>query len=336
MFSKRGFTPSVITILFSLMFAFAVYAGNGNGHWENGPSVEEIYNSIRNSAPQYQGEESIVTFQNEGMTLVCSLTIPNTREKAPIVITLNGFGGDRDDMVIPGTDEPYFKRFSRILAENGIASLRVDFRGSGESDGEFQMTTFSTQISDTIAAIDYIENNLKQQVDTDSIGLTGFSQGGLVAAVTASKDKRVDFVVLWSPVTHPPIIYQGLLTTDGIKSGLAMEDGEWDMFGVYINGQYVYWDLPLGKGFFEELFTLDPLAEIRNYKEPLMVISGINDPIVWPQPAMGQLYLTYHDGFEKSIELDADHAFNMDLGPEVPDTTFYWSAAWCIRTFKRI
>ena len=313
-----------------LVFVFSLSANAQN----SGPSVEDIYTNIRSSGPQYDWQESIVTFTNEGMTVVCSLTIPGTSHLPPIVITMNGFGGDRNDVVIPGTDEPFFKRFSRILAEQGIASLRIDFRGSGDSDGEYQMTSFSTQISDALAALDYIENNLEHQVDTKSIGMMGFSQGGLVGSTAAARDKRVDSLVLWSPATLAPHEYEGLLTKEGIKTGLALPDGGWAMFPLYLDGVYLNWDLPLGKVFFEDLFNIAPLSEIRKYQDPLMVIVGNEDPVVWPQPAKGQLYMKYHEGFEKLVALDVDHAFNWWAGPEGPDTAYYWSTAWFIKTLK--
>jgi pimeloyl-ACP methyl ester carboxylesterase len=322
-------------ILAILVMVFAVGTPSGlEAKNHHGGDVDAIYESIRNSAPLYEWDETTVYLENEGMTLVCSLTIPRTQHLCPIVITLNGFGGDRNDAVIPGTGEPLFKRFSRIMAEQGIASLRVDFRGSGESDGEYQVTTFSTQISDALAALDYIENNLKHQVNTKSIGMMGFSQGGVVGSTVAAKDKRVDSMVFWSPVASPLHCYGGLLLDEGIRQGLAFEDGGWDWFPIYVGGQYVGLDLPLGKGFFEDLFKIDPVAEIRKFKNPLMVIVGKNDPIIWPQPTKGQLYMKYHQGFEKLVALNVDHAFNWWAGPEGPDTAFYWSTAWFINTLK--
>ena len=325
---------SVLFTILMMVLVLGIPSGLAGKVYNHGPGVEEIYQSIRSSGALYEWDETIVTFENEGMTLVCSLTIPRTNHLCPIVITMNGFGGDRNDIEIPGTGEPFFKRFARILAEQGIASLRLDFRGSGDSDGEYQMTHFSSQISDALAAVDYIVHNLKHQVNTKSIGMMGFSQGGLVGSTAAAKDKRVDSMVLWSPATQPSHSYQGLLREEGIKQGLALPDGGYDLFGLYVNGEYANWDLPLGKAFFEDLFNIDPLAEIRKYQRPLMVIVGNEDPIVWPQPAKGQLYMKYHEGFEKLVALDVDHAFNYWAGPEGPDTAFYWSTAWFIKTLK--
>lgn len=301
--------------------------------------VEMIYNQIRNSGLKYDWTESIVSFENEGMNIVCTLAIPKTCKKCPIVVILNGFGGDRNDSIIPGYNEPFFQHTSRILAEQGFASLRIDFRGSGDSDGTYDFTTFSTQISDTLAALTYIKKTMNSMVNTNSIGIIGFSQGGLVGSIAAATDKynRVSSLVLWSPVANPPTCYGGLLTQEGIKKGLSLNSGESAIFGIYIDGQYIDWDLPLGKGFFEDIYRIDPVAQISTYKKPMMVITGKNDVIVWPQPEMGRLYLKYHDGEEMLIELDADHAMNYWETP-IPnkfDDAIYWSTAWMIKTLKK-
>jgi pimeloyl-ACP methyl ester carboxylesterase len=308
--------------------------GDKQGNNYAGPSFEEIYENVLYSGPLYEWEESIVTFTNEGMTLVCSLVIPKTQKSCPIIITLNGFLGDRNDIVVPGTDEQCWKRLSRIMAEQGFASLRVDFRGSGESDGDYTMTTFSTQISDVLAALDYITGTLKHQVNSQSIGIFGFSQGGLVGSTVAARDKRVDSLVLWSSPSHPPHCYEELLLREGVKQGLALPDGGTITLGLYLNGQYLNWDVTLGKGFFEDLFNVNPLAEIRKYKGPMMIVAGQNDIIVWPQPLSSQSYLKYHNGYEKLVVLDAGHSFAME-GPEKLDDAIYWTTAWFIKTLKQ-
>jgi hypothetical protein len=106
------------------------------------------------------------------------------------------------------------------------------------------------------------------------------------------------------------------------------------MFGLYLNGQYLGLDVPLGKGFFEDLFNIDPVAEIGKCRRPLMVIVGRNDIIVWPQPAKGQIYMKYHKGPEHLVNLNADHAFDYWAGPEKLDDAIFWGIAWFIKTLK--
>ena len=326
-------TTSILAILV-MVIAVGTPSGLFGKNYQDGHGVDAIYQSIRNAGPVYEWDEEIVYLENEGMTMVCSLIIPSTRHLCPIVITLNGFIGTRDEDLVGGTDEGILKRNARILAEQGFASLRIDYRGSGDSDGEYQMTTFSTQVSDVLAAVDYIEKNLKHRVNARSIGILGHSQGGLVGSTAAAKDKRVDSLVLWSPATFPPHEYEGLITKQGITAGLALPDGGWDMFPLSLNGQYLGLDAPLGKAFFEDLFNIDPLAEITRYRDPLMVIVGRKDPIVWPQPAKGQMYMTYHNGPEHLVNLNADHAFDYWAGPEKLDDAIYWGIAWFIKTLK--
>jgi pimeloyl-ACP methyl ester carboxylesterase len=300
--------------------------------------VDEIYSSIRYAGPSYTaGEEQIVSFTNEGMNIVASLVLPEGVNKPPIVLFFNGFAGDRNELMFIGTDEYIWQRLSRILAEQGLASLRIDFRGSGDSDGDFTMTTFSTQISDALAALDYITDNLHGQVDTKRIGIIGFSQGGLVGSCTAARDKRVDSLCLWSPVSQAPMVYENLFLTDGMKQGLALEEGESILMPLYVNGEYVFWDVPLGDAFFDQVFQVSPLTEVgKSYKGPLFTICGSEDPIIWPQPHQSEIYLTYHKGFEKLVMLEADHAFNWWDGPEPPrfHDAIYWSAAWFLHTLE--
>jgi pimeloyl-ACP methyl ester carboxylesterase len=339
MYLNQKIRKSVFLTIFILV-SVCLFPLSAKGHNEChtfvGSSVEEIYENIRISEPLYEWEETIVTFTNEGMTLVNSLVIPITQKKCPIIITLNGFLGDRNDIIVPGTEEQCWKRLSRIMAEQGFASIRIDFRGSGESDGDYSMTTFSTQISDTLTALNYITRKLKYQVDSKSIGIFGFSQGGIVGSTVAAIDRRVDSLVLWSSPSHPPHCYEELLLREGVKQGLALPDGGTISLGLYMSGQYLNWDVTLGKGFFEDLFYINPLAEIRKYNGPMMIVAGQNDILVWPQPLSSQSYLKYHYGYEKLVVLDAGHSFAME-GPEKLDDAIYWTTAWFIKTlgFKK-
>lgn len=326
---------TLITLTAILLSSVSMF-GDETSDVFRGPDVNAIYDRIRNAGLNHDLEESIVTFTNEGMTLVCTLTVPKVNKKCPIVITLNGFVGGRDEEPIPETDETVYTRLCKVLAGHGIASLRVDFRGYGESDGTFDMIGFTTQQSDILAAVEFICRRLKRKVDKERIGILGFSQGGLVAAITAAEEERVGSICLWSPPSSPPICYEGLLTKEGVKQGLTLAEGESMDFGLYIDGVYLHWDVTLGHRFFADLFGVDPLAEVQKYKNPMMLVSGLQDNIVWPQPQASAVFLKYHDGYEKLVVIDADHEFDYWDGPVAEKLTdaIYWSTAWFIKTLK--
>lgn len=331
LFSKR---VSVVLLIFVFVISLGA-AETSEQKKRSSEEVDAIYNMIRNRGPVYQWEGQEVAFTHQGMNMVGDLYVPKTNKKMPVVIFLNGFAGDRKELLVTDSTEYIWERVSRILAEQGFAALRVDFRGSGDSDGDFTMASFTTQIEDCIAMLEFISTKLRKRVDWKNIGLIGFSQGGLVAACTAARDDRVDSLCLWSPVSHPPMVYENLISKQGVKQGLALPEGGSAVFPIYVNETYVNWDVPMGKQFFDNLFQVAPLPEIqKNYQGPLFALCGVQDPIIWPQPHQSELYLRYHDGFEKLVMLDADHAFNYWDGPtpEKFDDAIYWSAAWFMYT----
>lgn len=323
---------TIILTIFVMVWAFGTPSGLIGKSHNHGPDVEEIYQSIRNAAPLYEWDESTVTFENEGMNLFCTLTVPMVNRPRPIILVLHGFGGDRKGVPIADTTEYFWDPLARILAGQGFCCLRLDFHGVGDSEGTYENTTFTGQVSDAIAALDFIKT-LDNPVNPNKIGLVGHSQGGLVASLVAAADKRIDSTALWSAVGLPAHDYEGFLLKEGIKSGLALPDGGIITLGLYLDGVYLG-DITLCKQFFVELFTIDPMVAIRSYKKPLMYISPTQDVVVWPQPLVGQTYMNYHRGDEKLVTVDAGHNFSFYLGPDKIEDAAYWTTAWFIKTLK--
>ncbi|MBZ0277232.1 MAG: alpha/beta fold hydrolase, partial [Anaerolineae bacterium] len=165
-------------------------------------NVSDLMLQFREAAPQYQLVESVIQLENEGQTIVGTLALPDGAEgPLPIVLMFHGFTGQRQELPIINTEESMYSRTARVLAEQGYASLRIDFRGSGESDGAWEDTTFSSQISDALVALDYASG--LDNIDPERIALLGLSQGGLVSATIAGRDSRVKSVILWSAVATP-------------------------------------------------------------------------------------------------------------------------------------
>ena len=71
---------------------------------------------------------------------------------------------------------------SRALAARGVAVLRFDFTGLGESDGDFADTDFSSNLGDLIAAADY----LRREHEAPRI-LIGHSLGGAAVLAAAAQ-----------------------------------------------------------------------------------------------------------------------------------------------------
>lgn len=88
--------------------------------------------------------------------------------------------------------------FARNLARRGIAALRIDCRGEGESDLEFEDSTLETRVADAVGAVRFLR---AQRPDLRNIVLLGHRLGAMVAALAAVElGGELGALVLWDPV----------------------------------------------------------------------------------------------------------------------------------------
>jgi pimeloyl-ACP methyl ester carboxylesterase len=144
------------------------------------------------------------------------------------------------------------------LAAEKIASLRMDFSGNGESDGEFSDFTFDTLIAEANLMLDYA----KTISDVKRVMLLGFSMGGAVAAMVAAKRyQEIDKMVLWSPAGN---ILEKI--KKAFESGIKLENGN-VMMGTF----------ELSKAMVESVNRYDVYQGIENFKKPVLIIHGRKD-----------------------------------------------------------
>lgn len=90
------------------------------------------------------------------------------------------------------------KRISRRLASKGIAVVRFDFAGIGESEGDFADTNFTSNIEDLISFINYlVEEEMVPQL------LIGHSLGGAAALAAASQCDEIRAIVTIGAPARP-------------------------------------------------------------------------------------------------------------------------------------
>lgn len=138
----------------------------------------------------YYSEE--VTFDNlkAQITLAGTLTLPQKKGKFPAVILISGSGPQNRDEELLG-HKPFLV-IADYLTRHGIAVLRFDDRGVGQSKGVFKGATSADFASDVESAVAY----LKTRQDIRQIGLMGHSEGGLIAPMVAATNANVAFIVL--------------------------------------------------------------------------------------------------------------------------------------------
>ena len=138
------------------------------GFAQDEAELQAAYEAAAASAAEYGVTETIVNIDHMGHNIVGTVAMPDGEGPFPIVLLFHGFTGTRDELPVTGTEERMFGRTARWLAERGYASLRIDFLGSGESDGAWEDTTFSGQIADALVAMEYASG--LDGVDAERIG----------------------------------------------------------------------------------------------------------------------------------------------------------------------
>jgi alpha-beta hydrolase superfamily lysophospholipase len=209
-----------------------------------------------------------VTFLSEGQKIAGVLHLPD-RRSPPCVIASHGLLSSKES-------EKYIALGDR-LSQEGIAMLRFDFRGIGESEGKIEEDTISRRIVDLDSAIEFMKSRRDMK---NRIGLLGSSLGGYVSLLKApqAQEEKIRAVVIWATPFH----------LDDLKSNKGTE-------GHPLPGEAFFEDLPKHR-------LLPLLPRVTN----CMVIHGEKDELV----PVDQAWEIFHSlGAPKEIRIleGADH-----------------------------
>jgi len=151
--------------------------------------------------PPYPYVTEDVTFVNEDahITLAGTLTRPKGDGPHPAVVLVSGSGPQNRDSEV--FNHKLFHVLADHLTRQGLAVLRYDERGVGDSEGTFDGATMQDFAGDVAAAVRF----LKEQPSTDQneVGLLGMSEGGLVAPLVHTKHQPAAFLVLMAGPSVP-------------------------------------------------------------------------------------------------------------------------------------
>ncbi|MGH8373145.1 MAG: bifunctional alpha/beta hydrolase/OsmC family protein [Gammaproteobacteria bacterium] len=153
---------------------------------------------------------------------------------------------------------------SRALAMQGIATLRFDFTGIGESEGVFADTTFSTNISDLLCAADF----LAKEYSAPKI-LVGHSLGGAAVLEAANQIKSCIAVATVAAPASPEHVARLL----GSARQLLEQQGEAD---VMLAGRKFHFK----KAFLDDLPKHQCREYVRALRKPLLIFHSPVDKTV--------------------------------------------------------
>lgn len=181
----------------------------------------------QNPTPPYPYREEEVTIAQAaaGISLAGTLTLPQGTGPFPAVLLITGSGPqDRDESLVGHRP---FLILADHLTRRGIAVLRTDDRGVGESSGQFATATMEDFAADAAAAVAYLR--ARSDINGARIGLIGHSEGGVVAPMLAARDRRIAYIVLLAGTGVPGadvLVAQNRLVARamGVPNGVAEQN----------------------------------------------------------------------------------------------------------------
>ena len=235
---------------------------------------EVVRNRPQTPQPPFPYQTEDVVFGGIDHTLAGTLSIPEGDKDVPVVVLVSGSGAqNRDEEIL--SHKP-FAVIADALARSGIASLRYDDRGVGQSTGEFSKATTADFADDAAAAIFFLRER-----GFNKVGVIGHSEGGTIAFLLAGDPRwagiRPDFIVSLAGMAErgdSTLVRQTLrqMEMSGVPSIAAKAS-------VRINMRATKKAKPWGPYFLK----LDPSPAIAAIQCPVLALNGAKDTQVIPE-----------------------------------------------------
>lgn len=131
-------------------------------------------------------QEKVFIKNRKGLKLATIIEKPKTKAKYPTVIIFHGFKGFKE--------EAQYSELAKALLKKGVASVRFDASGFGESGGDFEKDyRLTNYIKDASAIYEYVIQ--RDWVDKESVGVMGHSLGAALVLIISSMYRNIKAVV---------------------------------------------------------------------------------------------------------------------------------------------
>ncbi|WP_228237460.1 alpha/beta hydrolase [Allomuricauda sp. M10] len=227
-----------------------------------------------------QSKEQAITLKTASGIIEGSMLIPSTPENPPVVLIIAGSGPTDRDGNNPFMKNNSLKMLAEGLAEKGIASLRYDKRGIGESKSaglEESKLRFEHYVDDAKAWVELLAGDPK----FSKIVVLGHSEGSLIGMI-ASQNKNVAQYISVAGVSDPAakILKEQLKAQPAFVSELSnpildqLEMGKqvdsvppmlYSLFRPSVQPYMISW------------FQYDPKSELAKLKIPILIVQGTTD-----------------------------------------------------------
>jgi pimeloyl-ACP methyl ester carboxylesterase len=200
----------------------------------------------------------------DGLHLSGTLVLPDGAGQAAVLV--HGGGVTREE-------GGFFARLAARLAEAGIASLRCDLRGHGDSEGCQEDLTIAGILADIRAAI----ASVCSRVGTDRVALLGTSfSGGICAYYAAQHPAELASLVMLNPLLN----YRKRLIDDKPywHNGQISDEAGRELLN---HGYLVHSPtFKLSRPLLNEVFYLQPHTALGDIQAPTLIVHGTKDTFI--------------------------------------------------------
>jgi dienelactone hydrolase len=220
-----------------------------------------------------------------------TLTLPAQPSPTPlpVVLLLHGDLSNRNE------NGDLFTRQAADLAARGIASLRIDFAGSGDSEETDLQLDYPGMVADATASVNYLRAD--PLLDPTRVAVLGLSRGGSIAATLAGTVPGVAALVEWSGA-----VYNGYDEAPDLHDQ-ARADG-YVTLGPDPGG------FRLSLSWFDTIEQSHPLDDVAGYTGPVLAITGSADEVVPPEVSDILIQTVASTDTTRYVVEDADHEFD--------------------------
>jgi dienelactone hydrolase len=255
----------------------------------------------RATAFEYKSMDTTVASRGVAVPVTYVQPVVAAGESFPLVVMLHGHGGSRNEA-------GGYTSVAERLAARGIASIRMDFPGCGDSTESFANNNLGNMLQDIQASREFALT--QGQVDKSRLGLLGYSMGGRLALLHAAAFGDYDAVVTWTPdaLNGPGGMIDfvgGQAAYDELKARAGRES-----FAPFTTrwGQ----EQKLGLQFFTDLEESRALDAAGKIEAPLLVLYGDLDDVVLPSVSEGLIAAaTMSPEVLRHVVKGADHGLGL-------------------------
>lgn len=243
-----------------------------------------------------------------------TLAMPDGEGPVDAALILAGSGPTDRDGNFPSGRNNALKLLAHALAERGIATLRIDKRGVGDSIGaapEEEKLRAETYVDDAVSWLDF----LAQQPRIRRVVALGHSEGALLATIAAERREVAGLVLLTASGRPAPALIREQLSGQDLPPEIAarseeilqsLERGE-TVADVPPQLDALY--RPSVQPYLISWFRYDPAAELAKTDVPVLVVQGTRD--LQQRPVDGEKLEAARDGVTLVAIEDMNHVLKL-------------------------